>query len=232
MPEWPPGGGARCSRAVARRGGSGSPFRCRRSTGAPDAIGAPPAGPPARARVRHSTMPDPGPAPPVRARGPDLDGQSDGPAADGTDRSQVSVIGGGPQSFAPAPSGNLASGDPAVATGVGPDHQDPARSVLRQLRCASSAAALLARNHSRRAVSRAAGWPRAASPACLAHPRLSAAHLAGAAAQLPVHPVLLAIRTRGHHQIRCRQGHLVGGSAPCPLPSISSRRLRSRPLMS
>ena len=101
-PGWPRAGGGRFSPAGGRRVASSSPSRFRRSTGVPDGFGAPAASPPARARVGHSPLPHPWPAPPVRASGHDLDGQLNGPATDGTDRSQISVVRGGPQSFARA----------------------------------------------------------------------------------------------------------------------------------
>jgi hypothetical protein len=70
----------------------------------------------------------------------------------------------------------------------------------------------------------------AAPPSCLAHPRIPAGNLTRLPAELPVHSLLLPIRTRGCHQIWCAQGHLAGGPPSRPLPSVSPGRVRSRPL--
>src|ERR671921_2188667 len=113
-PGWQRDGGVRCSRADGRKAGSGSPSLYRRSTEAPDGIDAPAASPPARPRVRHSPLPYPRTAPSSRAPGHDLDGQPIGPTTDGTDRSEVPVIRGGPQSFAAPAARGLASRRPAA----------------------------------------------------------------------------------------------------------------------
>jgi hypothetical protein len=227
---WPRAGGVRFSPDGGRRVASGSPCRYPRNTGAPDGFGGLAASPSARARRRHSPLPHPWPAPPVRASGHDLDGQLNGPAADGTDRSQVSVVRGGPQSFTAAPAGDLASGDPATAAGVGPGHQGTSRGLRRQLRGASGASTLVARHRTWCGVSRAPTPPGAASRSGSAHPRLSAGHFSCAAAELPVYPILLPVRTRGGHPARRTQGHLAGRSPSRPLSSVSSGRVRPCPL--
>lgn len=229
-PGWPRAGGVRFSPAGGRRVASGSPFRCRRSTGAPDGFGAPAASPPSRARVGHSPLPHPWPAPPVRASGHDLDGQLNGPATDGTDRSQVSVIRGGPQSITAAPAGNLAPGDPATAAGVGSGHQDTTRGLRRQLRGAAVASTLVARHRSWCWVIRAAA-PSAAPPRSRpAHPRVPAGDFPRAPAEMPVYSVLLPVRPRGDQPARRTQGHLAGRSPSRPLSSVSSGRVRPCPL--
>jgi putative membrane protein insertion efficiency factor len=136
----------RCSRAGERRAASAWPSLCHRSTEAPDAFGAPAASSPARARVRHPPLPHPRPSPPTRAPGHDLDGKSIGPTAHGTDRSQVPVLRGGPQSFAPPTPGDLAAGASGVPAGVGHHHPSPAGSVRSQLRCATVPTRRLARS--------------------------------------------------------------------------------------
>jgi len=229
VPGWPRAGGVRFSPDGGRRVASGSPCRYPRNTGAPDGFGRLAASPPARPSRRHSPLPHPWPAPPVRASGHDLDGQLNGPATDGTDRSQVSVVRGGPQSFTTAPAGDLASRDPATAAGVGLGDQGTARGLRCQLRGASVAGSLLARHRSGCRVTRVCS-PGAPPPPRLVHPRLSTGHFTRAAAELSVYPILLPVRTRGGHPARRTQGHLAGRSPSRPLSSVSSGRVRPCPL--
>src|SRR4051812_5924620 len=131
-PGWPTGGGGPSSLAGARRAASVSLSRCPRSTEAPDAIGALPASRSTRARVRYSPLPRSWQAPPSRAFGPDLDGQSCGPPAYGTDRSEVPDLGGGPQSFAASFEGDLASGSAVSFTGTRSGDSSSSRGVPGQ----------------------------------------------------------------------------------------------------
>ena len=228
-PGWQRAGDARFSPVGGRRVASGSPCRCRRSTEAPDDFGAPAAGSSARARVRHSPLPHPWPAPPVRASGHDLDGQLNGPAADGTDRSQVSVVRGGPESFTAAAAGDLASRGSATSAGVGSGHQGKTRGLHRQLRGASFASTLVARHHTGCRVTHVRS-PGAAPAPRFAHPRLSTGNFTRAATELPVYAILLPVRPRGGHPARRAQRHLAGCSPPRPLSSVSSGRVRPCPL--
>src|SRR5215208_4063930 len=140
-PGWQPGGVARYCPAAARRAVNGSLSRCHRSTGAPDAIGAPAAGQPARARVRYSPLPHPRPTSPPRAPGYDLDRQFNGPATGGTPRPEVPVLRGGPQSFAAPAPGDLAAG-PAEPPSLGRSGDScPAGGVSGRLRPAAFAVA-------------------------------------------------------------------------------------------
>jgi hypothetical protein len=87
----------------------------------------------------------------------------------------------------------------------------------------------VARYSSRYRVSRATP-PVAASRRRPAHSWLPAGYFPRAAAELPVYPVLLPIRTRSGHPVRCAQGHLAGRLSSRPLSSISSGRVRPCPL--
>ncbi len=225
-PGWPRAGAVRCCHAAGRRAGNNSPFRFRRSTGAPDRFGAPAASPPARTRVRHSPLPHIWAAPPLRTSGHDLDGQPNGPPTDGTDRSQVSVFRGGPQSFAAAATGNLASRNPAPATGLGSGDQGTSRGLRCQLRYAPSSSSRLARNRAGCRVTRARS-PATSPPARLAYPWLPAGNLARAAAELPVHAVLLSVCTGGSHALWGPERHLACHSPSRPVSSVSPGRLRS-----
>jgi hypothetical protein len=228
-PGWPHAGAAPCFHAAARKAGSSSPFRFRRSTGAPDGFGAPAASPSARTRVRHSPLPHPWPAPPFRASGYDLDGQPNGPAADGTDRPQVPVLRGGPQSFAAASARDLAARNPEPATGLGSGDQSTPGGLRRQLRYAPGPNPFLARNRAGYRVNRvsSAGTPKAPR---FAHPRLSAGNFTGAAAKLPIYPLVLPVCTRGSYSLRRAQGYLARRSPSRPLSSLSSGRVRPCPL--
>lgn len=224
-PGWPPAGVAPCSRAGERRAGSSSLYRFPRSTGDPDGFSAPSASPSARTRVRYSPLPHPWPAPPVRTLGHDLDGQLNGPAADGTDCSQIPVFRGGPQSFASALAGNLAPGNPAPAAGLGSGHQSAPGGLRRQLRSAAKPDARLARDRTGCRVSRVS--PSAASaPHRFGHPRLSTGHFTRVAAALPVHSIVLPVCPRGRDPSWRAQGHLARHSPSRPLSSVSSGRVR------
>jgi hypothetical protein len=231
-PGWRRGGGAPCCRVGGRRDGSGSPCRCRRSTEDPDGDGAASAGPPARARHRYPPLPREGPASPLRASGDDLDGQPDGPPADGTDRSEISVVRGGPQSFAPAAARDLAARGPAASTRVGSRDPRPARSLCGEGRRAAGGPSGLA-------PSGAGGWVSGggldvgAPPAPRRrHPRLPGGHFATPPAELPLSSVLLPVRARGGDSSRRAPGKLARRAAAGPLPSVPSGRVRSRPLTS
>jgi hypothetical protein len=63
-----------------------------------------------------------------------------------------------------------------------------------------------------------------------AHPRVPARNLSRVAAELPLHPVLFPVRSRGGHPPRCAQGHLAGDAPSGSLPSVSSWWLRPRSL--
>jgi hypothetical protein len=230
-PAWQRAGAGPCCRVAGKRAGSSLPSRCPRSTEAPDVIGAPPAGPPARARVRHSPLPHPWPPPPLRASRYDLDGQPNGPTTDGTHRPQVSTIRGGPQSSAAPTAGSLAAGDTRPATVLGSGYQSTAGGVRRELRSPQSAAPGVARFRSWYPVSCEIDRGAAAAPGGLVHSRIPARHLPHASTELPVYSLVLAVRARGGHTTRCRERHLAGGSSPNSLPSVSSRGIRSRPLM-
>ena len=228
-PAWPLAGAARFSRGAARRAVSSSRFRFRRSTEAPDGFGASAAIPSACERVRHSPLPHPWPAPQVRASRYDLDRQSNGPATDGTDSSQIPILRGGPQSFAAAPARHMAARSSAPSARLGPGDQDPSGGVRRQLRSTTGTAPQLARNRSRRQVRRAPS-PAASARPCFAHPRVPAWHLPSAAAELPLYPIVLSIRTGSSYSPWRTQGHLARRSPSCPLSSISSGRVRPCPL--
>jgi hypothetical protein len=229
-PVWPHAGAVPSCRVAGKKAGSSLPSRCPRSTEAPDVIGAPPAGPPACARVRHSPLPHPWPPPPLRAPRYDLDGQPNGPTTDGTHCSQVSDIRGGPQSSAAPAAGSLAARHSVAAAGVGSGDQGQARSLRRQLRCTPGATAGMARFRSRCQVSRETrgGAP---APRGITYSWIPARHLPAATAELPLHPFLFAICARGRHSLRRGEGKLAGDPPAGSLSSVSSRGLRSRPLM-
>ena len=229
-PGWPRVGGGPCCRAGERRGASVSLSRCRPSTEAPDAIGAHPASPPARARVRHSRLPRSGHAPPPRALGPDLDGQSYGPPADGTDRSEVPVIGGGPQSFAATAAGNLAAGSPAAATQLRPRHSSSPRGVCRRVRRTALAVGRLGRCRARSGMNRVP-CVETTPPGGRTDSGLSADRLAVASAQLPLYPVVFPVRARGGKPSRRASGKLAGCPPAGSLPPVSSGWLRPRSLI-
>ena len=226
---WPRAGGVRCSPGAGRRAGSSSPFQFHRSTGAPNGFGAPAASPPARTRVGHSPLPHPRTAPPLRTFGHDLDGQPNGPPTDGTDRSQVSVFRGGPQSFAAAATGNLASRNPAPATGLGSGDQSTSRGLRCQLRYAPGSSSRLARNRAGCRVTCVCS-PGSPPPPHFTHPRLPVDNLPRTASALPVYPFVLAVCTRGNNAVRRASGHLARRSPSHPLSSVSSGRVRPRPL--
>ncbi len=230
-PAWQRVGAGPCCRVAGKRAGSSLPSRCPRSTEAPDVIGAPPAGSPARARVRYSPLPHPWPPPPLRASRYDLDGQPNGPTTDGTHRPQVPTIRGGPQSSAAPTAGSLASGDTSPPAVLGSGHQGPAGGVRRELRCPQGPAPGMARFCSRYPVSCEIDRGAAAAPGGLMHSRIPAHHLPHVATELPVYPLVLAVRARGSHSTRCRERHLAGGPPADSLSSVSSRGFRSRPLM-
>jgi hypothetical protein len=230
-PGWQRDGGVRCSRADGRKAGSGSPSLSRRSTEAPDDIDAPAASPPARPRVRHSPLPYPWAAPSPRAPGHDLDGQPIGPTTDGTDRSEVPALRGGPQSSLPPTQGNLAPGHPGRAARAGYRYPGSARGLRGQLRRSALATSRLARCYAGARVSRGLPTPASASSSVVGDPRLSGRGVAPPAPQLSVLTLVLPVRPRGGDPARRAERNLVGRLPSRPLPSIPSRWLRSRPLM-
>ena len=229
-PGWPRVGGGPCCPAGERRDASVSLSRCRRSTEAPDGIGALPAGPPARARVRHSPLPRSWQAPPSRAPGPDLDGQSYGPPADGTDRSEVPVIGGGPQSSAATAARNLAAGSPVTTTRLRSRHSGPPRRLCCRLRRTAVAVGRLGRCRSHSRMSGGAAVE-TAPVGRGTDPRLSGGRLAAPSAQLSLYPFLFPIRARGGKPSWRPPGKLAGCPPADSLPPVPSRWLRSRSLI-
>ena len=229
-PAWRRGGDERSFRGGARRAASGSRSRCHRSTEAPDALGAHPASSSARARVRHSPLPHSRPAPPRRTSGHDLDGQHDGPPADGTDRSEISVVRGGPQSCAAAPPGALASRAPAAPASLGSRHPSAPRGLRRHLPRVARRSPRLAPRHPCGGLNGVTAH-RCASPASRpADPRLPAHPVTAPAAELPISSVVLPVRSRGGRPTWRAQGYLAGCPASRPLPPVPSGRVRPRPL--
>ncbi len=222
---WRRDGAGRCCLAAGRRDGSSSRCRCPRSTEDPDGDGAGSAGPPARARLRHPPLPHHGPASPSRTSGDDLDGQPDGPPTDGTDRTPIPVVRGGPQSFAPEDPRDLAARAAAAPAGLGSRDPRQARGLHRTVRRTSGRSPRLAAGGVGGRVSR--GHHRVASPSGprLPDPRLSDRHLSGASAELPLSSVMLAVRARGGHPPRSTAGRLAGRTTAGPVSSVSSGRV-------
>src|SRR5215217_5331579 len=209
VPEWQPVGGARCSRADGKRVASASPSPSRRNTEAPDATGAPAAGPSARARVRHSPLSCPWPPPPPRASGHDLDQQSIGPTAHGTHCPEVPVLCGGPESFAPATPRDLATGHSNAAARVGYRDQSSPRGLWCELRDTPAPAARLARRIASTRLSDGFADSDPSAPAGNGPSWLPARDLTAAAAELQVHSFVLAVRIRSRQPVWCPPGHLA-----------------------
>ncbi len=106
-------------------------------------------------------MPHGRPAPPLRALGHDLDGQHDGPPADWTDRSEISVVRSGPQSSPASAARDLACRATAASAGVGPCHSSASRSVRRRVPGLARSDARVANRHNRLSEQcRSSGSPR------------------------------------------------------------------------
>src|SRR4051812_26196144 len=220
-PGWPPGGAEPSSLAGARRAASVSLSRCHRSTEAPDAIGALPASRSARARVRYSPLPGSWQAPPSRASGPDLDGQSYGPPENGTDRSEVPDLSGGPQSFAASVERDLASGSAVSFTGTRSGDSGASRGVPGQFRCTSAPAARVGRCSSAAGMT-GAGIFAAALPRGRSYPGISNPGVAAASSQLPIYPILLPIRPRGGNAPWGAPRKLAGCPPARSMPPVQS----------
>ena len=230
-PGWPPGGAEPYCPAAGRRAASGSPSRCHRSTGAPDAIGAHAAGPPARARVRYPPLPHLRPTSPPRAPGYDLDRQFNGPATGGTPCPEVPVLRGGPQSFAAPAAGDLAAGHPGPPSHGRSGDPRPARGLPGRLRRASVAVAGVAQRHARFRMTDGAATADTPADGRGGDSRLPAVSLSAAPPELPVYSLVLPVRTGGGDPPRCSPRELARRSPAGPLPSVSSGWLRSRSLI-
>src|SRR6188508_3885469 len=230
-PGWPPGGAAPFCPAAGRRAASGSPSRCHRSTGAPDAIGAHAAGQPARARVRYPPLPHLRPTSPPRAPGYDLDRQFNGPTAGGTHCPEVPVLRGGPQPFTAPAAGDLAEGHSGTPSHGRSGDPGPAGGLPGRLRRASLAVAGLAQRHARFRMTDGAATADSPARGRGADSRLPAVSLSGAASELPVYSLVFPVRTGGGYPSRCSPRELARRSAAGPLPSVSSGWLRSRSLI-
>src|SRR3954469_10632136 len=192
-PGWPPGGAALYCPAGGRRAANGSLSRCHRSTGAPDAIGAHAAGPPARARVRYPPLPHPRPTSPPRAPGYDLDRQFNGPATGGTHCPEVPVLRGGPQSFAAPAAGDLAAGHAGPPSHRGSGDSRAPRGVPGRLRRASLAAPGVAQRRARFRMTKGAATADSPAGRGGGDSRLPAVSLSAAAPELPVYSLMLAV---------------------------------------